>query len=78
MTFREWFATSPLASWLRVFGAVILSAAVADWSTSHHDNSKHPNLLYYLSVLFALCYTFYLLLKLLMQFHLIQFLILKN
>jgi len=33
MTFREWFATSPLASWLRVFGAVILSAAVADWST---------------------------------------------
>jgi hypothetical protein len=33
MTFKEWFATSPLASWLRVFGAVILSAAVADWST---------------------------------------------
>lgn len=33
MTFREWFATSPLASWLRVFAAVILSAAVADWST---------------------------------------------
>lgn len=33
MNFREWFATSPLASWLRVFGAVILSAAVADWST---------------------------------------------
>ncbi len=33
MTFREWFATSPLASWLRVFGAVILSAAIADWST---------------------------------------------
>ena len=33
MTFREWFATSPLASWLRVLAAVILSAAVADWST---------------------------------------------
>ena len=33
MTFKEWFAGSPVASWLRVFGAVILSAAVADWST---------------------------------------------
>ena len=33
MTFREWFAASPLASWLRVFAAVILSAAVADWAT---------------------------------------------
>ena len=33
MTFREWFASSPLASWLRVFGAVIISAAIADWST---------------------------------------------
>ena len=33
MTFRDWFAGSPIASWLRVFAAVILSAAVADWST---------------------------------------------
>jgi hypothetical protein len=33
MTFREWFAASPLASWLRVFSAVIISAAIADWST---------------------------------------------
>ena len=33
MNFNEWFATSLLASWLRVFAAVIISAAVADWAT---------------------------------------------
>lgn len=29
----EWFAYSPVASWLRTFVAVMLSAAVADWTT---------------------------------------------
>lgn len=29
--FREWLAVSPLASALRVFIAIILSMAVADW-----------------------------------------------
>ena len=31
--FAQWFATSPVASWLRVFAAVIISAAIADWTT---------------------------------------------
>jgi len=34
MTFAEWFSTSPVASALRVFVAIILAAAVADWSTA--------------------------------------------
>jgi hypothetical protein len=33
MNFTEWFATSPLASALRVFVAIVLAAAIADWST---------------------------------------------
>lgn len=30
----SWLALSPLASWLRTFVAVLLSAAVADWATA--------------------------------------------
>jgi uncharacterized lipoprotein YddW (UPF0748 family) len=30
--FLNWLATSPLATFLKVFGAVILSTAVADWA----------------------------------------------
>lgn len=31
---KVWFANSPVASWLRTFVAVMLSAAVADWATA--------------------------------------------
>ena len=31
--FATWYAKSPLASTLRVFAAIIIAAAVADWST---------------------------------------------
>lgn len=34
MTFGQWFATSPVASILRTFAAVMLSLAVADWATA--------------------------------------------
>jgi len=30
--FLKWFAASPIASWLRVFVAIVLGAAVADWA----------------------------------------------
>jgi hypothetical protein len=30
---QEWFASSPLASALRTFVAVVLTLAVADWTT---------------------------------------------
>jgi hypothetical protein len=30
--FLQWFAASPIASWLRVFVAIVLGAAVADWA----------------------------------------------
>ncbi len=30
MTFKEWFATSMVASWLRVFVAVIIAMFIAD------------------------------------------------
>jgi len=30
MTFADWFATSPLASWLRTFVAIIIAMFVAD------------------------------------------------
>ena len=33
-TFEAWFATSPLASALRVFAATVLALAVASWSES--------------------------------------------
>ena len=32
--FKEWFASSPLASYLRVFAAILLSAAIADWASA--------------------------------------------
>ena len=37
-TFADWFARSPLASALRVFLAVALSMAVADWVASGSIN----------------------------------------
>lgn len=30
---KDWLASSPVASWARTFLAVMLSAAVADWTT---------------------------------------------
>lgn len=30
MTFADWFATSPVASWLRTFVAIILAMFIAD------------------------------------------------
>lgn len=33
-SFESWFATSPLASALRVFAATVLALAVASWSES--------------------------------------------
>jgi hypothetical protein len=30
MTFADWFATSPIASWLRTFVAIILAMFIAD------------------------------------------------
>ena len=30
--FLQWFAASPIASWARVFVAIVLGAAVADWA----------------------------------------------
>lgn len=38
MDFKEWFATSPLASALRVFVSILLAAAVADWVTAGSIN----------------------------------------
>lgn len=32
--FDKWFATSPLASFLKIFGAYLLSTAVAAWATT--------------------------------------------
>lgn len=32
MRFLEWLATSPLATFVKVFIAVLLTAAVADWA----------------------------------------------
>lgn len=29
-TFKEWFARSPLASWLRTFAAIVLAMFIAD------------------------------------------------
>jgi len=29
--FLKWFATSPVASWLRVFAAIVLGEMVASW-----------------------------------------------
>ena len=37
-SFAQWFARSPLASALRVFAAIVLAAAVADWSTNGSIN----------------------------------------
>lgn len=31
LTFQEWFSTSPFASFLRTFAAILLSSAVADF-----------------------------------------------
>ena len=36
--FQEWFATSPLASVARVFVAILLTLAVADWVSSGSIN----------------------------------------
>ena len=33
-TFTDWFARSPLASALRVFAAVVLTMALAHWTTT--------------------------------------------
>jgi len=30
MTFSEWFATSPIASWLRTFVAIVIAMFIAD------------------------------------------------
>lgn len=33
MSFVQWFATSPLASFLKIFTAYVLATAIASWAT---------------------------------------------
>lgn len=34
MTFQQWFADSPLASFLKIFLAYIIATAIGSWATS--------------------------------------------